>query len=190
MFCFADPELVTLYARLVAQTDLNAAQKLLTELPPVDALPLGEVDGLEAAGVGIIGGRKKAETSTALKAADEDLFDAANHHQDGQDQGQGRKNKKKRKRKPRLPKGFDPQNPGPLPDPERWLPKWQRSDAKKARKKRKDKEMLKGSQGAGKVDANLDASAAKGDVTMTDAGGKKPAGGGGGGKKGKKKGKR
>ena len=34
---------------------------------------------------------------------------------------------------------FDPAKPGPLPDPERWLPKWQRADAKKLRKRRKDK---------------------------------------------------
>eukprot|EP00392_Amoebophrya_sp_AT5.2_P000442 g443.t1 len=37
---------------------------------------------------------------------------------------------KKRKRKPRYPKGFDPANPGPPPDPERWLPKQQRSGYK------------------------------------------------------------
>ncbi len=40
----------------------------------------------------------------------------------------------KKKRKPRLPKGYDPTKPNgglPPPDPERWLPKWQRSDAKK-----------------------------------------------------------
>ena len=36
--------------------------------------------------------------------------------------------KKKRKRKVRYPKGFDPANPGPPPNPERWLPKWQRSE--------------------------------------------------------------
>ena len=31
--------------------------------------------------------------------------------------------KKKRKRKIRFRKNFDPKRPGPLPDPERWLPK-------------------------------------------------------------------
>ena len=41
--------------------------------------------------------------------------------------------KKKRTRKPRLPKGLDTANPGPPPDPERWLPKWQRSDFKRKR---------------------------------------------------------
>lgn len=53
---------------------------------------------------------------------------------------------KKRKRKPRYPKGFDPANPGPPPDPERWLPKRERSSF---RPKRKDKRgQVRGSQGA------------------------------------------
>ena len=47
--------------------------------------------------------------------------------------------KRKRKRRSRLPKGFDPENPGPPPDPERWLPKWQRSEFKRKRRSRKDK---------------------------------------------------
>jgi len=54
---------------------------------------------------------------------------------------------KKRKRKPKYPKGFDPANPGPPPDPERWLPKRERSSY---RPKRKDKRaaQVRGSQGA------------------------------------------
>lgn len=53
---------------------------------------------------------------------------------------------KKRKRKPRYPKGFDPANPGPPPDPERWLPKRERSSY---RPRRKDKRgQTRGSQGA------------------------------------------
>lgn len=57
------------------------------------------------------------------------------------------KTKKKRKRKPRYPKGFDPANPGPPPDPERWLPRRERSSY---RPKRKDKRaaQVRGSQGA------------------------------------------
>jgi hypothetical protein len=31
-----------------------------------------------------------------------------------------------RKHKIRYPKNYDPENPGKLPEPERWLPKWQR----------------------------------------------------------------
>ncbi|ONK71155.1 uncharacterized protein A4U43_C04F5360 [Asparagus officinalis] len=53
---------------------------------------------------------------------------------------------KKRKRKPKYPKGFDPANPGPPPDPERWLPKRERSSY---RPRRKDKRgQVRGSQGA------------------------------------------
>lgn len=49
-------------------------------------------------------------------------------------------------RKPRYPKGFDPNNPGPKPDPERWMPKWQRSGQKKGRRRRRDEKEIKGSQ--------------------------------------------
>jgi len=44
--------------------------------------------------------------------------------------------KKASKKRIRYPKDFDPVNPGPQPDPERWLPKWQRSKFKKMAKKR------------------------------------------------------
>lgn len=43
---------------------------------------------------------------------------------------------KKRKRVIHYPKNFDPKNPGPEPDAERWLPKWQRSRYKKYAKKK------------------------------------------------------
>jgi len=49
--------------------------------------------------------------------------------------------KKKKKKKKKLPKNF---NPAVTPDPERWLPKWQRSYYKKRQKK---SQMGKGSQG-------------------------------------------
>lgn len=43
--------------------------------------------------------------------------------------------KKKGRKHPRyLPKGFDKENPGPLPDPERWLPKYERKDFKRKNK--------------------------------------------------------
>jgi len=52
---------------------------------------------------------------------------------------------KKRKRRVILPKNFDPKQPGPEPDPERWLPKWQRLRYKKYAKKKG--KYLKGAQG-------------------------------------------
>lgn len=81
---------------------------------------------------------------------------------DEDDEGQksgDKKKRKKRKRKVRYPKDFNPENPGPLPDPERWLPKWQRAENRKLRKKKKDKDATRGSQGAGKVDTSLDRTA-------------------------------
>ena len=49
--------------------------------------------------------------------------------------------KVKAKKNIKYPKNFDPENPGPLPDPERWIPKWQRS------KGRKKLNRMKGPQG-------------------------------------------
>jgi len=37
---------------------------------------------------------------------------------------------KKKKKHVRYPKNFDPKNPGPMPDPERWLPKHERKNFK------------------------------------------------------------
>jgi signal recognition particle subunit SRP72 len=74
-----------------------------------------------------------------------------------------REKKTRKKRKIVYPKGFDPDHPEktPLPDPERWLPKWQRAENRKLRKKNKGKAGPTGSQGAGKVDTSLDFSQAK-----------------------------
>ena len=60
---------------------------------------------------------------------------------------------KKRKRKTIYPKGFNPEAPGPMPDPERWLPKWQRSKYKKIAKRKGI--YLKGAQGDAQVDTDV-----------------------------------
>jgi hypothetical protein len=44
--------------------------------------------------------------------------------------------KAKKTSKIKYPKHYDPENPGPIPDPERWIPKWQRSKGKKKMKMR------------------------------------------------------
>mmetsp|Transcript_10442 Transcript_10442/g.32680 ORF Transcript_10442/g.32680 Transcript_10442/m.32680 type:complete len:964 (-) Transcript_10442:105-2996(-) len=59
--------------------------------------------------------------------------------------------KKKKKRKPKYPKNYDPANPGPAPDPERWLPKRERTEFKKKMRK-KDKNLARGPQGSMVVD--------------------------------------
>lgn len=60
---------------------------------------------------------------------------------------------KKKKRKIHYPKNFDPKNPGPEPDVERWLPKWQRSRYKKYAKKKGL--YLKGAQGDAQIDTDV-----------------------------------
>jgi signal recognition particle subunit SRP72 len=68
-------------------------------------------------------------------------------------QGQTTKQTRKRHRKPIYPKGFDPEHPGPPPDPERWLPKRERTEYKKRMKKR-DKNLARGPQGSVITDDN------------------------------------
>ncbi|CAJ1354221.1 unnamed protein product [Effrenium voratum] len=77
------------------------------------------------------------------------MFSQRRRERDEKEAADGKeiKAKKKRKRKIRYPKGFDPENPGPPPDPERWLPKRERSEFKKKMKK-KDKHLLRGPQGS------------------------------------------
>lgn len=54
--------------------------------------------------------------------------------------------KSRKKKKPRYPKSYDPSKPNgglPPPDPERWLPKWQRSDAKKKKTRQRDRNKVR-----------------------------------------------
>lgn len=60
---------------------------------------------------------------------------------------------KKKIKKIKYPKNFNPTNPGPLPDPERWLPKWQRSKFKKMAKKKGI--YLKGAQGDAQISTDV-----------------------------------
>lgn len=116
----------------VARMDVNKAELYEKQLKPLPGLKGIDVDSLEKSS-----GAKHVESSFNAGAA-------AETHEEGKNKT---KSKKKRKRKPRYPKGFDPANPGPPPDPERWLPKRERSSF---RPKRKDKRaaQVRGSQGA------------------------------------------
>nr|CAB3460352.1 unnamed protein product [Digitaria exilis] len=98
---------------------------------------------------------KKLKPLAGLKGVDVEALEktsGAKHVEEPQDMKvdipeEAKKQKaKKRKQKPRYPKGFDPANPGPPPDPERWLPRRERSSY---RPKRKDKKaQVRGAQGA------------------------------------------
>jgi len=108
----------------VARVDVNKAEVYEKQLKPLPGLKGVDVDGLERTS-----GAKHVEG-----ASDVGVTEA---YEEG----------KKRKRTPRYPNGFDAPNPGPPPDPERWLPKRERSSY---RPKRKDKRaaQVRGSQGA------------------------------------------
>ncbi|OIW19175.1 hypothetical protein TanjilG_22671 [Lupinus angustifolius] len=114
----------------VACLDVNKAELYEMKLKTLPGLKGIDVDSLErTSGVKQVDAPRVAFTQT-------------------QEEGKNKaKAMKKRKRKPKYPKGFDPAKPGPPPDPEKWLPKRERSTYWH---KRKDKRaaQVRGSQGA------------------------------------------
>ncbi|XP_020975660.1 signal recognition particle subunit SRP72 isoform X2 [Arachis ipaensis] len=115
----------------VARTDVDKAELYEKQLKALPGLKGIDVDSLE-------------RTSGVKQVDGPAHVGVTESHEEGKNKT---KAKKKRKRKPRYPKGFDPANPGPPPDPERWLPRRERSTY---RPKRKDKKaaQVRGAQGA------------------------------------------
>lgn len=113
----------------LARVNVEKAETYEKQLKPLPGLKAVDVDNLEKTS-----GAKPMEGSAAAASS-------------MQEEVKKEKAKRKRKRKPKYPKGFDPANPGPPPDPERWLPRRERSSY---RPKRKDKRaaQIRGSQGA------------------------------------------
>uniref|UniRef100_A0A0E0CBC0 Signal recognition particle subunit SRP72 n=1 Tax=Oryza meridionalis TaxID=40149 RepID=A0A0E0CBC0_9ORYZ len=121
-----------------ARTNLEKAEQYEKKLKPLPGLKGINVESLEKT--------SGARPFEAPKPMEQDVTDEVK-----------KQKAKKRKRKPRYPKGFDPANPGPPPDPERWLPKRERSSY---RPKRKDKRaQVRGAQGAVSRDGTSSASA-------------------------------
>lgn len=114
----------------VARMDVDKAELYEKQLKALPGLKGIDVDSLER--------------TSGVKHVEAPRVGVSETYEEGKNKT---KTKKKRKRKPRYPKGFDPANPGPPPDPERWLPKRERSTF---RPKRKDKRaaQVRGSQGA------------------------------------------
>jgi signal recognition particle subunit SRP72 len=111
-----------------ARTNLGKAEQYEKKLKPLPGLKGINVESLEkTSGAKHVDGARNMNVDTPVEISK-------------------KQKTKKRKRKPRYPKGFDPANPGPPPDPERWLPKRERSSY---RPKRKDKRApVRGAQGA------------------------------------------
>ncbi|GIL73066.1 hypothetical protein Vretimale_4685 [Volvox reticuliferus] len=158
---------LTRLARACALADPSAAPGLVAPLAPpptggvlarldLDALEEGAIrapGGPSGRGAGG-GGRSGPDLAAAARAIGKRGGEAMDVDQ------QPKPKKSRKKRKPRYPKGYNPELPNgglPAPDPERWLPKWERSEFKKKRdRRRREKDAVKGSQGAGKVDESLD----------------------------------
>lgn len=119
--------LVEALAATDAERAAEYAQRL--QVPSFDHLDPEELESVAIPKVGAVLSQRKKDEAPAEGEED------------------AKKEKKTRRRKIRYPKGFDPENPGPPPDPERWLPKRERAEFKKKMRKR-DKHLLRGPQGA------------------------------------------
>ena len=109
--------------KALTQVNPDKAESYARQLKPLSGLKEVDVNSLE-----------KDTPSAGKKTVEEDLS------------AKKSKKTKKRKRKVRYPKGFDAENPGPKPDPERWLPRRERSSYRP--KKRDKRHFIRGAQGA------------------------------------------
>ncbi|XP_055679226.1 signal recognition particle subunit SRP72 [Lutzomyia longipalpis] len=115
-----------------AQFNPKKAKEASRKLPALETLTTAsEIDHLEATNWMM---STKAAKKTALKS-DQSPGTSENAHK--------LKKRRQRKRKGKLPKNYDS---NVAPDPERWLPRYERSTYKKKRDRRV-KEVMKGSQG-------------------------------------------
>ncbi|KAF4752498.1 Signal recognition particle core component, partial [Perkinsus olseni] len=107
-------------------------ERLVQRSPEAETIEdsIDDVDPEELEGMDVSVGSWKVATAAAAEGEDVEV------------------KKRHRKRKPRYPKGFDPENPSAFkkPDPERWLPKHERSDYRRKMKK-KQMQLMRGPQG-------------------------------------------
>lgn len=117
-----------------AQFSPTKAQLLSKKLPPLDHLAEAiDVDALETSNwvIGTKVVKRKVEPSPAVVIGSDST-------------GHVDKKRKKRKRKGKLPINYDSNS---APDPERWLPKYERSGYRKKRDRRNRDGAMKGTQG-------------------------------------------
>lgn len=126
-------QLVIAYAKY----DARKAQEASKRLPALDSLTnSNEIDALEA-----------TNWMMSTKAAKKTGAQSSRGEQSPSTPGsepQTMKKRAHRKRKPKLPKNYNPEVP---PDSERWLPKYERSNYRRTKRDRRNKDVIKGSQG-------------------------------------------
>lgn len=130
-----NPNDVKILAQLViaySQFDTSKAKEISKRLPKLESLAnAAEIDALEATNWTMI-----------AKAVKKTVRNEQSPGTGGSEIAKD-KRKAKKKKKPKLPKNYDL---SVKPDPERWLPKYERTGYKKKRDRRV-KEIIKGSQG-------------------------------------------
>mmetsp|Transcript_7609 Transcript_7609/g.15869 ORF Transcript_7609/g.15869 Transcript_7609/m.15869 type:complete len:677 (+) Transcript_7609:204-2234(+) len=148
----SDSEALCGLVRALASTDAEKAEQYAQRLRVPSYAHL-DAEELEAADIPKIGQNLKKPAAAAVVAKEATTATAEASEEAAAPEAKAVKPKRKRKRKPRYPKGYDPENPGPPPDPERWLPKRERAEFKKRMRKR-DKNLARGPQGSMPVDDN------------------------------------
>lgn len=163
-----DPTDVKTLAKIVAaysKTDLKKAYEYSTDLPEfsVDSKKV-DVNALEM--VDMIGSFRFSKKTTAAAANTTSVAPTS------KDAGV-KIRKARKKKKGRLPKNFDSEVD---PDPERWLPRWERSTFKHKKQKRGAQPSVgKGTQGSAETASNQASPRA---TTAVDPGSPKPSAGG------------
>jgi len=196
-------DLQALAGLVIATSHFDAAlanehlARLETCAPPIDQSSLDELNAERLEQASLPRTARVRDENVGGRKRDTGAADAS--------EAERPKKKRRSRKKPLYPKGFDPANPGPPPDPERWLPKRERSNY---RARRKDKRgVSRGPQGSTAGQARPDARATTNVKSLTDeerlrakaaeeakarseAAQAAAAASGGGGKKKGKKGKR
>ncbi|XP_022654998.1 signal recognition particle subunit SRP72-like isoform X2 [Varroa destructor] len=153
-----DPHNAKLLAQLVAAYatfDPAKAREVAKDLPAVDEIVTQvDVASLEATNW-VMGTRhvKRVVGSPSARSPPDNQTATGTAAIPGA--GDRRKVPAKKKKKTKLPKNYDPNI---VPDPERWLPRWERSTFKKRGRRAREAAIGKGSQGAVGNVAELDAS--------------------------------
>lgn len=143
------PNDVNLLCRLIkaySAFDTRRAEELSARVFPQTSASNVDVDELERSDWILYGERYRQKKDNKQEQADAEIIT-------------GKLRKRKRKRRTILPKNYDPKVPV---DPERWLPKQERTAYKKRLNKRhKDREIGRGTQGAVTTSPQLDSGLAK-----------------------------
>jgi len=134
-----NPKIVSLLISAYSQFNPQKANEISKDLPPIESI-INEIDveQLETSNWSLGAKYVKKTTKTETPNTNPNVKI---------------EKKKKKKKKIRLPKNYDPKVE---PDPERWLPRYERSTYKKKKDKRGQQSVGKGTQGAvGEIDPKV-----------------------------------